>query len=206
MLSLFASTPVILVAKAWHIFCVLHSWDITEMEAAIVLEELSVVVQELVTDVNLFVMLMTFFYIKMRRNRHRSNNRVIRYSLKHKITRQLEHMHFITSFTDETCKTALRMSMDCFRRLCYLLENVGGLSPTRNCLVAEQLAMFLNVLSHHNKNRVVKDSFKRSGFTVSKHFHRVLNTLLKLHTLILVDPEPIPDDCTDERWKYFKVQ
>ncbi|KAL8521761.1 hypothetical protein ACS0TY_012056 [Phlomoides rotata] len=76
------------------------------------------------------------------------------------------------------------MNIDCFNRLCFLLENIGGLSPTRNVTIAEQVAMFLSILSHHTKNRIVKHSFKRSGYTVSKHFNSVLNTLLKLHTIL----------------------
>ncbi|KAG8382706.1 hypothetical protein BUALT_Bualt05G0105300 [Buddleja alternifolia] len=37
------------------------------------------------------------------------------------------------------------------------------------------------------------------------HFNNVLSALLKLHTLFLVKPVPIEDDCTNERWKRFKV-
>ncbi|KAL8526306.1 hypothetical protein ACS0TY_015502 [Phlomoides rotata] len=40
--------------------------------------------------------------------------------------------------------------------------------------------------------------------TVSKHFNFVLNTLLKLHTILLINPQPVHDDCTDNRWKYLK--
>ncbi|KAL8500325.1 hypothetical protein ACS0TY_020068 [Phlomoides rotata] len=81
---------------------------------------------------------------------------------------------------------------------------LGGLSPTRNVTIAKQVAMFLSVLSHHTKNRIVKHSFKLSGYTVSKHFNSVLNSLLKLHPILLINPQPVPDDCNDNRWKYFK--
>ncbi|KAL8495794.1 hypothetical protein ACS0TY_019775 [Phlomoides rotata] len=47
-------------------------------------------------------------------------------------------------------------------------------------------------------------SFNRSGYTVSKHFNLVLNTLLKLYNVLLVTPEPIPEDSNDYRWDYFK--
>ncbi|KAL8457026.1 hypothetical protein ACS0TY_035020 [Phlomoides rotata] len=33
----------------------------------------------------------------------------------------------------------------------------------------------------------------------------MLNTLLKLHTGLLVEPELIPDDNEENRWKYFKI-
>ncbi|KAL8457377.1 hypothetical protein ACS0TY_035294 [Phlomoides rotata] len=97
------------------------------------------------------------------------------------------------------------MNTDCFNRLCYLLRNLGGLRDTRNVSISEQIAIFLTVLSHHTKNRVVKHSFNRSGYTISKYFNLVLNTLLKLYNVLLVTPEPVPEDSNDYRWKYFKI-
>ncbi|KAL8472533.1 hypothetical protein ACS0TY_029659 [Phlomoides rotata] len=32
----------------------------------------------------------------------------------------------------------------------------------------------------------------------------VLNTLLKLYNVLLVTPEPVPEDSNDYRWKHFK--
>ncbi|KAG8371194.1 hypothetical protein BUALT_Bualt13G0061700 [Buddleja alternifolia] len=96
------------------------------------------------------------------------------------------------------------MSRNAFGRLCLQLENVGGLSNTNNVQVSEQVAIFLTILAHHKKNRVLQTNFKRSGYTISTHFNNVLTTLLKLHTLFLVKPGPIGEDCTNDRWKWFK--
>lgn len=162
-------------------------------------------IAELLNDVNAFVILMTYAYLKMRKRTRRTGNRGSRYSIKANLTHQLDNMHFLVEFSDETCKNHLRMNINCFNRLCYLLQNLGGLSPTRHVTIGEQVAIFLTVLSHHTKNRIIKHTFRRSGYTVSKYFNRVLNTLLKLHTVLLVQPEPVPDNSTDYRWKYFKV-
>ncbi|KAL0345396.1 UNVERIFIED_CONTAM: putative nuclease HARBI1 [Sesamum radiatum] len=89
-------------------------------------------------------------------------------------------------------------------RLCYLLEHFGGLMDTNFVTAAKQVAMFLSVVSHHKKNWVVKHDFLRLGRTVSKHFHRVLNTILKLHHVFPVTPQPIGDECSDSRWRWFK--
>ncbi|KAL8521633.1 hypothetical protein ACS0TY_011961 [Phlomoides rotata] len=43
-----------------------------------------------------------------------------------------------------------------------------------------------------------------SGQIVSKYFHMVLRSILKLHSLFFVNPEPIPEDSTDPRWGKFK--
>ncbi|KAL8520915.1 hypothetical protein ACS0TY_011460 [Phlomoides rotata] len=73
-----------------------------------------------------------------------------------------------------------------------------------NVTVPEKVAMFLSILAHHNKNRCVKFQFKRSGQIILKHFHAVLNCVLRLHDLFLVKPQPIPEDSTDLRWGKFK--
>ncbi|KAL8482993.1 hypothetical protein ACS0TY_025885 [Phlomoides rotata] len=159
------------------------------------------VVIGIITSLRAFMLLMNG-YLRMHRRRGRFNRQS--YDLRFNITRQLEHVRYLTNLSDVTCRDHLRMNIDCFNRLCFLLENVGGLSLTRNVTIAEQVAMFLSVLSHHTKNQIVKHSFKCSGYTVSKHFNSILNTLLKLHTILLVNPQHVPDDCNDNRWKYFK--
>ncbi|KAL3500624.1 hypothetical protein ACH5RR_039717 [Cinchona calisaya] len=68
----------------------------------------------------------------------------------------------------------------------------------------EIVAMFVYVLAHHKKNRTVAHKFLRSGETVSRHFNQCLLAVLKLHHMLLKTPVPISDDCTDDRWKYFK--
>ncbi|KAH6822458.1 hypothetical protein C2S53_007785 [Perilla frutescens var. hirtella] len=40
--------------------------------------------------------------------------------------------------------------------------------------------------------------------TCSRYIHLVLRAILRLHVILLVKPEPVPDDCTDSRWKWFK--
>ncbi|KAL8512085.1 hypothetical protein ACS0TY_018519 [Phlomoides rotata] len=47
--------------------------------------------------------------------------------------------------------------------------------------------------------------FNGEGYMVSKHINSVLNTLLKLHTVLLVTSQPVPENYIDNRWKYFKI-
>ncbi|KAJ0035630.1 hypothetical protein Pint_25813 [Pistacia integerrima] len=44
----------------------------------------------------------------------------------------------------------------------------------------------------------------RSTKTVSHNFHLVLNAVLRLQTLLFKKPEAIPENSTDEQWKWFK--
>ncbi|KAK4383716.1 hypothetical protein Sango_2749900 [Sesamum angolense] len=127
-----------------------------------------------------------------------------RYSLTTRMPDQVGRLYMLVSSNDETCLRNLRMDRNAFGRLCYMLEQSGGVRPTKNVFVPEQVAMFLSVLSHHKKNCVVKHDFTRSGRTVSKHFHVVLHAVCKMHKVLLAKPTPIADDCSDPRWKWFK--
>ena len=72
-------------------------------------------------------------------------------------------------------------------------------------VVEEMVTIFLHLLSFEEKNREIKYHFQRSGETISRHFNNVLKAVLKLSSLLLKKPEPIPENSTDERWKWFKV-
>ncbi|CAI9267915.1 unnamed protein product [Lactuca saligna] len=85
-----------------------------------------------------------------------------------------------------------------------MLETLGGLKPTRNMEIDEQVAIFLHILAHNVKNRVIICRFHRSGETISTHFIRVCNAVIRLHTHLLKKPEPVPDKSTDQRLKWFK--
>ncbi|KAL8493624.1 hypothetical protein ACS0TY_024708 [Phlomoides rotata] len=100
------------------------------------------------------------------------------------------------------CYDNLRMDHNAFGRLCILLRNRGGLVDVS---VEEQVAVFLSILAHHKKNCVVKFNHQRSGQTVSHYVHDVLLFVLKMHTVLFVKPEPVPNDTTNPRWKWFKV-
>ncbi|XP_061367914.1 uncharacterized protein LOC133310936 [Gastrolobium bilobum] len=64
--------------------------------------------------------------------------------------------------------------------------------------------MFLHILAHDVKNRIIKRQFMRSGETISRQFKKVLHAVLRCHTVLLKRPEPVPDNSTDLKWKWFK--
>jgi len=71
--------------------------------------------------------------------------------------------------------------------------------------VEEMVAMFLHILGHDEKNRAIHHDFQRSTGTVSVKFRLVLGAVLKLCKVLLKKPKPIPANCTDGRWSWFKV-
>ncbi|TXG57648.1 hypothetical protein EZV62_015477 [Acer yangbiense] len=118
------------------------------------------------------------------------------------VNRQIVHELIYKS--DGTCLDQLRINMLAFTKLCTMLENRGGLRASRYLQIDEQVVMFLHILACHVKNRVIKFKFMRSGETVSKYFHNVLYSVIRLHEELLKRPEPVPENSTDERWKWFK--
>lgn len=99
----------------------------------------------------------------------------------------------------------MRMNRNAFGRLCYLVRHVNGLVDSRYICVEEKVAMFLSILAHHKKNRIIGHDYLRSGDSVSISYHEVLKAILKLHTILLVKPVPVDNDCSNEPWKWFKV-
>ncbi|KAL8484353.1 hypothetical protein ACS0TY_026870 [Phlomoides rotata] len=121
------------------------------------------------------------------------------YSLVSRVPGKIKYLRKVIRISYEDCINHLRMSRGAFSRLCYLLETSSGLQSTRNCTIAEQVAMFLSILAHHTKNHIVKSNHIRSGRAVSKHFHRILNSVISLHSILLSQPRPIDENCTNER-------
>ncbi|KAG8367418.1 hypothetical protein BUALT_Bualt16G0069800 [Buddleja alternifolia] len=168
-------------------------------------EEILILLEEIISEIRFF--LLAFYWAYRRRYRGRCRFQRVRkfaYSLTSTVPKQIEHMHDLISFTNDACKNNLRLDRNAFGRLCFLLQNVGGLVPTRNVQIPEQVAIFLSILAHHKKNMIVKFDFKRSGYTISKQFNLVLGALLKLYPILISTPEPVQEDSTNERWNWFK--
>ncbi|KAI5336060.1 hypothetical protein L3X38_026194 [Prunus dulcis] len=96
------------------------------------------------------------------------------------------------------------MDRQSFHKLCQILVTKGELRSTRNMSTEEMVAIFLNILAHHHKNRVIKFNFTRSGRTVSKYFHECLKAMIRCQKDFWKSPEPVPENSTDYRWKWFK--
>ncbi|XP_057518375.1 uncharacterized protein LOC130799292, partial [Amaranthus tricolor] len=106
--------------------------------------------------------------------------------------------------SDIACIEQLRMDRRTFNIFISLVREVGGLRDTKNMVVEKMLAIFLHLLVFEEKNREIKYDFQWPGETISRHFNNVLKAVLILSSLLLKKPELIPENSTDERWKWFK--
>ena len=68
-----------------------------------------------------------------------------------------------------------------FRTRALLLDNAG-------VSIEEQVAMFLHVVGHNQRIRVVQQSFRRSIETVHRHFHQVLYAVGELRNDMIKPP------------------
>ncbi|KAI3772083.1 hypothetical protein L6452_03257 [Arctium lappa] len=115
-----------------------------------------------------------------------------------------ENMMRMVYESDVTSVVNIRMNIHVFSTLCDMLESRGGLKNSKNMLVDVQVAMFLHTLAHNARNRILVNRFHRSGETISRYFKLVLNVVCRLHKEFYKLPIPVPDNETDERWKWFK--
>ncbi|CAI0401887.1 unnamed protein product [Linum tenue] len=47
-------------------------------------------------------------------------------------------------------------------------------------MIEEQLAIFLNIIGHNERNRVIQERFQHSGETISRYFNNVLKSIKSL--------------------------
>ncbi|KAL0534506.1 hypothetical protein IC582_028797 [Cucumis melo] len=127
----------------------------------------------------------------------------IPHDIRHKI-RQLAYVRMINA-SDLVCHQSTRMDRRWFVILCHLLRTIGGLTSTEVVDVEEMVAMFIHILAHDVKNRVIQREFMQSGETIFCHFHIVLLAIIRLHDEFLKKPQPVANDCTDQRWRWFEV-
>jgi hypothetical protein len=75
-----------------------------------------------------------------------------------------------------------------FFQLCDLFHTRGLLKDTIFSQIEEQVAMFLLVVGHNTRFRVIKYKFLRSTETISRHFKEVLYAVGELRNELICPP------------------
>lgn len=109
---------------------------------------------------------------------------------------------------DDYSREMLRMDKHVFLKLSESLRQRGMLRDTSGVMIEEQLAIFLNIVGHNERNRVIQERFQHSGETISRHFNNVLKAIKSLSREFLQQP-PVstpPEILASSRfYPYFKV-
>ncbi|KAL5822179.1 hypothetical protein ACOSQ3_024061 [Xanthoceras sorbifolium] len=89
---------------------------------------------------------------------------------------------------DDVCREMFRMDKHVFHKLCDILRQRGMLRDTAGVMIEEQLAIFLNIIGHNERNRVIQERFQHSGETISRYFNNVLKAIKSLSREFLQPP------------------
>ncbi|CAI9285640.1 unnamed protein product [Lactuca saligna] len=92
------------------------------------------------------------------------------------------------------CYELFRLNVPVFRQLCLDLTTNYGLQQTRKVSIEESVGIFLMTLAHGCSNRFVQEFFNHSGETIHRHFHTVLEAVLKLSADIIKPDANYNDD------------
>lgn len=108
---------------------------------------------------------------------------------------------------DDLFKEMFRMDKHVFHKLCGTLRQRGMLRDTAGVMIEEQLAIFLKVIGHNERHRVVQERFQHSGETISRYFNNVLKAIKSLsRELLQPPPTTTPPEILSSRFHpYFKV-
>ena len=118
------------------------------------------------------------------------------------------YLQLIYNSIDAECLALLRMTRAPFFALCNLFRQRGLVPENVGCPIEEQVAMFLLVVGHNQRFRVVHQCFRRSIETVSRHFHQVLYAVGELRSEMIKPPTPgiYPNILGSHRWNpYMQV-
>nr|XP_016463664.1 PREDICTED: uncharacterized protein LOC107786662 isoform X1 [Nicotiana tabacum] len=150
-----------------------------------------------------FIFLLMTIYGHSIRRQHR-NRGVIRYRMTVRIPKIMSHLNCVIYDSDIAYIDKLRMDKNSFHTLVLLIKKIGGLTDSKNMSSSEKLAMFLNILAHHEKNGSIKVDYVRSGWSVSQAFNEYLRFVLRLAPLLLVNPKPLLEDEIEDQWRWVK--
>lgn len=89
---------------------------------------------------------------------------------------------------DDLCREMFRMDKHIFHKLCNTLRQRGMLRDTPGVMIEEQLGIFLNIIGHNERNRVIQERFQHSGETISRHFNNVLKAIKSMSREFLQPP------------------
>jgi hypothetical protein len=115
--------------------------------------------------------------------------RSITYGLMHQRDQERQNNPiFIYESTDAECVDLLRMRRAPFMQLCDLFHTRQLLRDSIHNSVEEQVAMFLHVVGHNQRFRVVHMTFRRSIETINRYFREVLYAIGKLRNEMILPP------------------
>jgi hypothetical protein len=172
------------------------------------LVEMDVVLSRRCRSAVMIVVVAVWFFLSFRRRRQQARSIPYGPMLERDIERQ-NNLQFIFESDDTHCVNLLRMRRAPFFQLCHLFRDRDLLRDNVNSTIEEQVVVFLHVVGHNQRFRVIELTFRRSMETISRYFQEVLYAIGELHNEMIVPPSTSvhPKILSSRRWyPYFKVR
>ena len=119
-----------------------------------------------------------------------------------------EYINSILHGSEGHCVNQIRMKPIAFHHLCHILIEGEHVRLTNHMFVMEQVFIFLHIIGHNVRFRVMGSRIYRSTETVHKYFKVVLRGVLKLYrALIKLRSKDTPLEIRNNGrfYPYFKV-
>lgn len=118
------------------------------------------------------------------------------------------YIHKVLSEDPQHFRQLYRMYPSVFMKLCNIVREKTNLKDTRFICVEEMLATFLLTVGQNSRYCQTEDTFKRSHFTTSKNFNKVLMALNTIAPEMMAKPRsttPVKILESTRFYPYFKV-
>ena len=102
------------------------------------------------------------------------------------------------------CYDNLRLTKRSFSDLCTILRERCDMCDTLNVSVEEKVAIFLLVVGHGTKMRMIRSSYGWSLEPISRYFNEVLRGVLSLCHEFIKLPDPLAVQPEDSKWRWFE--
>ncbi|KAG8472931.1 hypothetical protein CXB51_035057 [Gossypium anomalum] len=105
-----------------------------------------------------------------------------------RVNRDYERENYINSILysgDQHCIDVIRMRPITFFNLCDILSRNNLLQSTKSVNIREQVVIFLHIIGHNVRLRVIGSRYYRSTETIHRYFRVVLRAILKLYKLVI---------------------
>ncbi|XP_035833446.1 uncharacterized protein LOC110873414 isoform X2 [Helianthus annuus] len=116
----------------------------------------------------------------------------------HEYTQELLHG------TSTQCHEMMRLSRDAFILLCNHFKQKNWVQSSRSISLEEKLAMFLMVIGHNERFRMVKRRFQHSTETIHRCFHEVLKAMMNFAREVIVPTSSNVSANNSERHRRLK--
>ena len=120
------------------------------------------------------------------------------------VARRKQMLRNLYQGSDVYCYDSLHLTKRSFFDLCAVLRERCAMSDTLNVSVEEKVAMFLLIVGHGIKMRIIRSRYGWCLEPISRHFNEVLQGVLSLCHEFIKLPDPSVVEPEDYKWKWFQ--